>query len=466
MSSACRLAPSWILAALNGRRRWERIEYAVADVPAPTVTGCRRHRLIRRRAVGGLFTTVLILTCSGVARAQAIHSNERQVDVDIEWATSDMAQRTALWTAAGETINRGADSGLDALFGRADQRRRKDVFTRLGRIWLVNLPIAALTQGAVHDSGHFSRLTEVDIRSGGRHIVQWPWPVPVAISSEYVSGPQPEALTLTQELAIVGGGEQASTLMKDRLANQIYSRDTADYFDWMLLAYASLDYPVYAWTDLGGGIQGEPGDFRQYAWVATVVDPHAYASGREYFFALQDADRRTVSRLRRDAWLNLADYSLWQGVSQVVRYVATGQRRTRNSTVRIGRLGIIPSAYATLSSLGPERGVNLRLLSQPFLTSVNIRQTLTPVSGTLWGAGVGVRSRAPERLLPEGKLDAWQRIGKRPGFRLEIGARRRVSVAAHPIETSVRLGYKTEGYLLDAPTRAGLLAAVSVGTRF
>ena len=407
-------------------------------------------------ATGGFLSVVLILTCSGIARAQVVHPDDGQVNVNIEWATSDMTRRTALWTAAGEVINRGADLGLDALFGRTDQRRTEDVFARLGRIWFINLPIAALTHGAAHDSGHFARLGELGIHSGRRRISQWPWPIPIAISVEYIPGPRPDALTLDQGLAIEGGGEQASTLMKDRLVDQIYSRESADYFDWMLLAYASLDYPVYAWTDLGGSIGGEAGDFRQYAQVLTRLDP--------------DADERTearnISRLQRDAWLNLADYSLWEGVSRVVRYVATGQRRTPNSTLAIGGLQVIPSAYSTLSSLGPERGVNVRLLSEPVLTSVNVRQISTPASGSLWGAGVGVRSRAPQRLLPEGKLDVWQRTAKGPGFRLEIGTRRRFSIGAHPIETSVRLGYKMEGYLVDSPTRACLLAAVSVGARF
>jgi hypothetical protein len=376
--------------------------------------------------------------------------------VTIEWAMSDMARRTALWTAAGEAINRGADLGLDALFGRTDQRRTKDVFARLGRVWFVNLPIAALAQGAAHDSGHFARLADLGIHSGRRQISQWPWPIPIAISAEYIPGRRPDALTWDQGLAIEGGGEQASTLMKDRLVDQIYSRDSADYFDWMLLTYASLDYPVYAWTDLGGSIGGEEGDFRQYARVLTVLNRSAD----------QDTESRNMSRLQRDAWLNLVDYSLWNGVSRVVRYVATGQHRTQNSALTMGRLRILPSAYATLSSLGPERGVNVRVLSEPLLTSVNVRQISPPGGGSLWGAAVGLRSRTPDRLLPEGKLDVWQRIDKGVGFRLEIGTRRSFSVGTRPFETSVRIGYKTEGYLIDSPPRACLLAALSVGARF
>ena len=404
----------------------------------------------------GLFTVILILTCSSVARAQPVQSDDRQVDVNIEWATSDMARRTALWTTAGEAINRGADLGLDVLFGRADQRRTKDVLTRLGRAWFVNLPIAALTQGAAHDSGHFARLAEFGSHSGRRRIAQWPWPIPIAISIEYVPHPQSGEVALAQGLAVLGGGEQAATLTKDHLADQIYRRDSADYFDWMLLAYASLDYPVYAWADLGGSIKGEAGDFRQYEQVFTLLNPRAGPQ----------LETRNIRSLQRSAWLNLADYSLWQAVSRVVRYVATGQRRTRNSTVPIYRLRVIPSAYSTLSSLGPEHGVNVRLLSDAVLTTVNVRHISTPVSGPVWGAGVGVMSRAPERFLPEAKLDVWQRIGKGPGFRLEFGTRRAFSLGTRPFETSVALGYKTQGYLVDSPTRAGLLAALSVGTRF
>jgi len=375
-----------------------------------------------------------------------------------------MVSRSALFLAAGQAVNRAADLGLDAAFGRTDTRRGRDVIARLGRIWFVNLPIAALTHGAIHDAGHFARHGEFTDEPGRRVIEQWPWPVPITVSAEYFAPPGSPDTEFDDGLAVLGGGEQASTLTKQRLADQIYRRDTAGYFDWMVLTYASLDYPVYAWTDLSRGIQQRDGDFRQYATEMTYLSPPLQIGSRvtqrlEYHL-------RTEDRLRHDAWLNLADFSLWQGVARVGRYVATGERRTTNGTLSIGGVRFVPSAYATLSSFGPERGADVRLVSSVLLTHLNVRRITTPMNESLWGTGVALRSRDPHRFLPEGNLDVWQRTGKEPGFRLEAGTTRTLTIAGRPMETSIRLGYKTEGYLLDAPQRATVLAAVTVSGRF
>src|SRR5204862_1769305 len=141
-------------------------------------------------------------------------------------------------------------------------------------------------------------------------------------------------------------------------------------------------YPTYAWSNLRDSNRGEPGDFRNYATVLTFLGPDPSFEN----------EARHVDRLRHDAWLNLADYSLWQAVARMAQYVATGERRTRNATLSIGGIRFVPAAYATLSSLGPERGIDVRMLSSTLLTRVNVRQISTPVDGALWGGGTAIRS--------------------------------------------------------------------------
>jgi hypothetical protein len=397
-------------------------------------------------AVGGVRTV----------NAQTPAADQRQADFTIEVSTSDMIRRSALYVTAGEAVNRAADLGLDALIGPTDQRRTRDVFARLGRLWFVNMPVAAIAHGSAHNAGHFARAAEFGLHGGRTVVDHWPWPIPIFSSVEYVAQPPSFGDEISQGLAVIGGGEQGATLTKQRLNDQIYSRDSTGYFDWVLLGYTSLDYPTYAWSNLRDSNRDEPGDFRSYAQVLTLLEPNPSF----------EKEARHADRLRHDAWLNLADYSLWQAVARVAQYVATGERQTQNATLSIGGIRFVPGTYASLSSLGPERGVDVRVLSSALLTRVNVRQISTPVDGALWGAGAAIRSRDPRRLLPEGNFDVWQRTGERPGVRVEAGTTTRKTIRGQPFDASIRIGYKTEGYLVDAPMRATILAGFSLSCRF
>ncbi len=411
---------------------------------------------------------LLALTAAGDAAAQPPQPpSDREAEITIEVSTSDMVRRTAIFIAAGQAINRAADAGLDAAFGAHQERKTSDVLIRLGRLWFVNLPIAALSQGAAHDSGHFARYAEYEDYSAVRRMKQWPWPVPIAVSVEYLPPPTSFEEFSTESLPVLGGGEQASTLTKQRLDDRIYQHDTGGYFDWMLVAYASLDYPIYAWTDLSDHLGGVAGDFRQYTNVVTSMSPaRVIRTGDHFSVAVFEAQSRNEARLRHDAWLNLADFSLWQAFARVGRYVATGERRARNATLAVKGIRFVPSAYATLSSAGPERGVDVRIVGTSLLTRVNVRRVSTPSLESRWGTGIAVRSRDSRRFLPEASLDLWQRAGRHPGGRFELGTMHALRFAGRPWEASARVGYKTEGYLLDAPQRATILASVALSARF
>jgi hypothetical protein len=406
---------------------------------------------MRRRLV--VAAVLLVIAGAATASGQSQIPADGRTDVSIEVSTSAMVRSTAAFTAAGQALNRAADGGLDAMIGAHRDRSAGGLLIRLGRLWFVNLPIAALAQGAAHDSGHFARYAEYSDGPTTRRIRRWPWPVPIAVSVERLSGP---ASPLTEGMHVLGGGEQASTLTKERLKDQIYRHDTTGYFDWALLAYSSLDYPAYAWTDLGGGVRETHGDFRQYVVTMAESSPRPTLS----------IERRNVERLRRDAWLNLFDFSLWQSFERVGRYLATGERDTANAALRFGRIRLVPATYATLSSLGPERGAEIRFLSSLFLTRVNLRRVTTPADDSLWGAGLALRSRNPRRWLPEATVDIWKDQLDRTGVRIESGTAHELMLAGRSWDASVRCGYKTDGYLLDAPYRATALASVALTARF
>jgi hypothetical protein len=80
-----------------------------------------------------------------------------RVRVDVEMSTSEIARKPSLMATAAQVGNAAADLGLDALFGRPDQRSVGQALRRPGQLWFVSLPIASLAQGRAHDFGHIAR---------------------------------------------------------------------------------------------------------------------------------------------------------------------------------------------------------------------------------------------------------------------------------------------------------------------
>jgi hypothetical protein len=385
--------------------------------------------------------------------------------VDLEVSNSEIRRNAALMTAAGQVANQAADIGLDRLFGQAEGKTPKKALWRLGRLWLVSLPIAALTEGMSHNVGHIARSHENGVGVRTIVVTRWPWPLPVMGSIEY---PDDTYISPEGALASVGGGEQAAHIQEDLLADQIYSRDRSDYFDWVLLAYAQLEHPAYAWTDLTSSriralapdtvFEFITGDFSGYARLMAFIE----ADG------VDDPDliRNHANHIRRAAWLNLADYSLWSAVARVAGYVVTGERESSNPVLRLRKLRIVPGLYSTLSSLGPEKGANLRVITGRYLAHFTVRWIDNPTGDRFWGSGLSLRSRTSSRFAPEFQADVWQRQGQGPGMRVEVGGRGALKIARHAVDASFLIGYKSEGYVVDAPQEAGVLGSLGVSVKF
>ena len=419
------------------------------------------------------FVCVFLTAFACPASAQVSGASGAEFTVDLDVSSSEIRRNVALLTTAAEIVNRAADFGLDHLFTAGDGRAPRKILWRLGRLWFVNLPVAALTHGAAHDAGHVARGHEAGFRTLSIDIVQWPWPVPIAQSVEYPEPTEGE-LPPAALMPVIGGGEQAAHVQEALLTERIYSRDRADYFDWVLLAYAQLDAPVYAAWDLDRRrfrdqstlFAGDQplGDFVVFALLlAEQQDRGGPLKGAA---SQMDLVRRNADRLRRAAWLNLADFALWAGVTRVAQYVITGERTSVNPTLSIGKWRLVPGAYSTLSSLGPEKGIDVRFVTTRYLPGLEVRWIDTPADTRLWAAGFTLRARNRPRFLPEVRTDLWQRPGRRAGLRLEAGGRGALTIARRVFDASFQVGYKSEGYLADAPMRAGLLGSFGVAVKF
>ena len=410
---------------------------------------------------------LFVLGAALPASAQVSNGPSGPTEIELELSNSAIRRYAGLFAATGETLNWGADLGLDALVGANAERRPRDLLARLGRLWFVNLPIASLTHAASHDYGHFARGDEAGFHTRALRVTHWPWPIPLTGSVEGEGegeddGPRPDP---SVKLPILGGGEQGAYTLKQTLTDKIYTADTANYFDWLVLGYAALDFPLYAWSDLSPSsltsfdafFRTQQGDFRQYVLALDEIE-----SGEIKIRTV----REYANGIRRDAWLNLADYALWAGFARVGAYVVTGSRRTTNPAIRIGAVRVVPGAHATLSSLGPEKGIDVRLLTSAYLSHLDARAITLPSGRHLWGSGVTMRSRDTRRFLPEARADVWQRPTEGPGFRFEAGARHEIPAFGGRLDASFHVGYKSDGYLADAPERAGILLSLSGTLRY
>src|SRR5207245_571684 len=171
-----------------------------------------------------------------------------------------------------------------------------------------------------------------------------------------------------------------------------------------------------------------PGGFRQFVSTLAVLGPAG--------FGLPTLQTHADS-VRRDCWLNLLDYSLVAGFSRLAAFVVTGERRTAPSTLKIWRLRVVPGAHASLTALGPARGLDIRLVTSPYLYHLGAEVITTSANGRLWASALELRSRDTARLLPEVFLNLWQRPTLGAGLRLEAGVRRMIPGAGGRLEGSV-----------------------------
>ena len=376
-----------------------------------------------------------------------------------------------MWMAIGEAANRGADLALDRAFTDTRGNGATKIAWRLGRLWFVSMPIASFAHGGAHDGGHFARDDEIVGGGHSRTIVRWPWPVPLLVTTEHSNGYDEvhwSEAPASAYLAPIGGGEQGALALRRRLVDAAYTRGDLGYFDAALLAYATLDFPFYAWTDLRGTpftsesrfYEGTPGDFRQYAEAEACVGlPLRQAP------SLADMNR-FAGQIRRSAWLNLADTALWSSLHRTFRYVATGEASGSIATIRLGGLRLAAGAYATLGSTGLERGIDVRVQQVSRVIRLNVRSVAVPNGPLRWGGGVALLPRARGGIRPMAQVDVWQGLDHGTGARVEAGLRRTFRKGEQPFDTGFRIGYKSEGYLADAPTGRGVLGSIFTTVRF
>ena len=111
----------------------------------------------------GFVTPLLAVTLSAWASyvaAQSLPEPPDRPPFTVEIASESIRRYSLFATAAGQAANWGADAALDRAFGRPVGRGAGPIASRLARLWLVSMPIAAASSFAAHEMGHVSRAHE------------------------------------------------------------------------------------------------------------------------------------------------------------------------------------------------------------------------------------------------------------------------------------------------------------------
>ena len=428
------------------------------------------------RCVGISLTVAFVLALPTLASARQNASAPPVSTISIDISPETMRLYPSLATAAAQTANRVADVSLDRWLGTPSGRGKKSVAHRLVRIYLVTLPIAALGHFAAHEAGHVSRIHEADRSIVAFNVKRWPWPVPYTGGSMQVD--DFAFRSRFHDLSMIVGGGEAARVQEEILLDQVYSQDTTGYFNWIQLLYAKLELPLYTWASDLTSSTPRHGDPLQFAQIFGSLRAEARRPPvpRPPFLDTYEEEIAAVSRtVERGMWLNLADYGLVAAAIRSVQYIRHGERVSRSPALRIGSLSLVPAVNFTLTPLGTETGIAVRVITARHLSRIELRATDTASRERLWAVGFELRPRRLAGLAPKMRVDLFERRGdpqtlwrgaKKLGWRLEAGAEKPFRFGDRIVEAGVRVGYKTAGYLVDAPERKTLLAGISMAFRF
>jgi hypothetical protein len=346
-------------------------------------------------------------------------------------------------------------------------------------LYFIAFPTAALVVGyGAHENGHMARAVEEGWTQIDIDIQKWPWPTPFIRASGY--GVAPNVATPYRPLYDVASGEEGSRRLAESLLERLFAREDSNYFDWVLLGYAKLEYSAYALYDLTPSTIRSPDalfsdgyDFRSYAIEFTQLKGVG-ADGLQY----RDF-QNSARRLRRDAFLNMADLTLASALVRTWRYIRHGETIGRAPALSWQGVTVTGGAFASLAAEGPERGLNALAVTQRLLVRSQISHIDAYGADDLWAWALSSRWRSEHGLAPRLSLEMRQaqtpfewgpddRRAHKDGetIRIGLGASGVFLPRSRPVNWDIDVSYKTRGYLPGTPTRAGASASGALEVTF
>jgi hypothetical protein len=381
-------------------------------------------------------------------------------EVQLDFVTEPMPRNASLAVAGTEAASRALELAARPLLSGALERRDGwGIASRADWVLWIDMPLVSLGRTLNHEYGHVARLPD-DITQRHVHLrVSSPFPT-VEGSVDVLWPRQP---TATESLALQSGGWEADRLALLRTRDMIYAGERMHSTDALSYSTSKLNTTLY----LLRGTQASrlnPQTEEDWRW-----DPLLYAAwwseideGRRSRSAFQERARR----LRKGAYWNLADFTLWATtIGWLKGHVVDGHHSLPSPWLRLGPIGLAPSVSYTLTPIGPERTVltGLRLGRQS--ADVHVRWS-DPVQGQRLIGGGGVwRVGRPGTLVQSITVDAWRNPSASLGARIEVGGEwRRTPDSRVGLRWS--LGGKSRGYLTGYSDSSHVYAALGLRALF
>jgi len=397
-----------------------------------------------------------------VEAPQPAPNPEPQREIRIEYATVPMLRNAGLALGCSQL----AESGLDLatrplLSGVLERRGVWGIAARAAWTLSVDMPVRSWGSVLNHELGHALRRPS-DVRSytltlGAPH---WPLLFPSGGSLTW-SGPR--HYSAWERMASAAGGWEADALVLEKDRTRIYSSDRMHYADAMAYSVLKLKTIVYLLDGTSDKIlaSDNPAD--------RLSDPLIYAEelaeideGPQFGPA---AVSRRAHELRRGAYWNLADYTLWAStVSWLKGRVVDGHRYSPTPWITLGQVGLAPSAAFTLTPYGSETSVLTGWRVGERSGFAHVRWSNVIDGDRVIGGGGSLRLGLGRVPIERVALDVWRDRSGTLGGRLELSGVWRRSVTDR-LGLSWSAGVKSRGPLVGFSTAAQGYASLGVSLK-
>jgi len=407
-----------------------------------------------------------VLLCSVLVPAPAgAQTPPAGAVVDLTVADQPMIWRADLFRSLAALAVASGDRALSrveaAEFRKPTGRGR---MLRAAKLGAVDVPVASFFVSWNHEYGHVARATERGVRTSLK-VVGTPWSATrFSLEPDLSVYPAFADGLLEFDLALEGGGLEASWTLKDRAERRVITAERRDVGEALVTVMATLNTPLYAiWNLHREHVVGDPfGDLARYLDRAVA----------ERLLAGQLTDgvpgntRLTImDRTRHRALLNFVDYGLWSAAAGIlVDHVWNGETTIRQAWLNAGRVRVVPSLRYALTPDGPELSVRSHYAVEDHSGTVYVSRT--EPTGHPGGVGFGGTwaTMVGRDVLLRAGMDHWRSAGQPWRGRIEI----ETVVSGGPFGSrlgplAMLLGAKTSGSLPGLSTERGIYAAVSVG---
>lgn len=329
---------------------------------------------------------------------------------------------------------------------------------RMGKLFAFGLPQDYFISLVQHEAlGHGSRFREFGFRNN-RFEFSFPFPYGNGLGRAIYGKPDENvAFTLHKQITVAFSGNEANTLLSNRLTAEILLTDQLHYRQAMLYLFTNTTPLAYIWltkwSDPSNPFAGEGNDVLQYLkhlnWMYNV-------GGNE---------KATLNKLARNSLISLINpLPIYAFYALLVEYGFKGKSGMRTVPVfKLGNLKYLPVFSSNLTPFGDEYAIKNYLMINKRLWTID----LSVGDGTynrFWAGGVNVQHLVQSIPFvlnlsgsfwsqPDMNLDDFSDV-IRPnqlGGALKAEAHWRPFAAMKQIRLYLQAGYKTKGYLMGEP---------------